>query len=83
MPGHYQIIKQVNPLKSGEYACTVMAVRKTTAGRNEFAVTICATLEATEKAIKSLEADVRSRVESTGGVIAGAELVALESPQGA
>ena len=75
MPGHYQIIKQVNPLKSGEYACTVMAVRKSTAGRNEFAVTICPSLEATQVAIRTMEAEVRSRVESTGGVIAGAEAV--------
>jgi hypothetical protein len=79
MPGHYQIIKQVNPLKSGEYACTVMAVRKSTVGRNEFAVTICPSLEATRVAIKALEADVRSRVESTGGVIAGAEAITLDS----
>ena len=76
MAPHYQLIKQVNPLKSGEYACTVMAVRKTTAGRNEFAVTICPCLEATEGAIQAMEADVRNRVASTGGVIADTEVVA-------
>jgi hypothetical protein len=78
MAPHYQLIKQVNPLKSGEFACTVMAVRKTTAGRNEFAVTICASLQATEEAIKAMEAEVRDRVASSGGVIADTEVVSLE-----
>jgi hypothetical protein len=75
MAPHYQLIKQVNPLKSGEYACTVMAVRKTAAGRNEFEVTICASLEAAEGAIKSMEIDVRNRVASSGGVISDTEVV--------
>lgn len=79
MPGHYQLIKQVNPLKSGEYACTVMAVRKSTAGRNEFAVTICGSFEATHGAIQAMEAEVRGRVESAGGVISGAEVVPIDS----
>jgi hypothetical protein len=79
MAGQYQLIKQINPLKSGEYACTVMAVRKTTSGRNEFAVTICPSLEATHGAIREMEADVRQRVESAGGVIAGAEVIPLDS----
>jgi len=78
MPGHYQLIKQVNPLKSGEYACTVMAVRKSTVGRNEFAVTICGSFEATHGAIQAMEAEVRNRVESSGVVIAGAEVVPID-----
>jgi len=77
MPALYQLIKQINPLKSGEFACTVMAVRKSTAGRNEFAVTVCPSFEATHGAIKAMEAEVRSRVESGGGVIAGAEVIPI------
>jgi len=78
MSGQYQLIKQINPLKSGEYACTVMAVRKSTAGRNEFAVTICPSYAATESAIKAMEADVRNRVASSGGVITDAEVIPLD-----
>ena len=70
MAPHYQLIKQVNPLKSGEYACTVMAVRQDIEGKNEYDVKICATLEEAHRTGDQVEQRIRQQIEMRGGVVA-------------
>jgi hypothetical protein len=66
----YTIIRRVTPLVSGDYACTVMAVRQDPGGKNEFDVKICATLAEAENTCDAIERRIREQVEARGGVIA-------------
>ena len=67
----HRITRQITSLGTAGYACTVMAIRKDKAGKNEFAVRLCSTWAAAERAARLLEVDIRQRVLLQGGEVMG------------
>lgn len=65
----YRITRHVTSLGTAGFACTVMAIREDIAGVNEFGVRLCASSAEAEQAAHVLEAQVRDRVTSRGGVV--------------
>ena len=65
----YRIVRQVTSLGSAGFACTVMAIREDTAGKNEFGVRLCATSAEAERAGHLLEAEIRRSVIVRGGTV--------------
>jgi hypothetical protein len=66
----YTIIRRITPLASGDFACTVMAVRQDIGGKNEYDVKICATLEEAHRTGDQVEQRIRQQIEMRGGVVA-------------
>jgi hypothetical protein len=66
----YTIIRRITPLSSGDYACTVMAVRQDIEGRNQFDVKICADLAEAERTGEALERQIRESLAARGDVVA-------------
>ena len=65
-----RIIRQISPLGFAGYACTVMAVREDSAGKNEFGVRLRSTLAEAERAADALEGEIRARIVARGDSIA-------------
>jgi hypothetical protein len=64
----YQIIRQIT-LGTAGYACTVMAIRKDTAGTNEIRIRLCSSLPEAERASRILEDELSDRVVARGGAV--------------
>ena len=65
----YRIIRHITAFRTAGYACTVMAIRDDTAGKNEFATRLCTDRAEADSAAIVLEIELRERVRAKGGVI--------------
>jgi hypothetical protein len=66
----YTIIRRITPLASGDFACTVMAVRQQVEGKNQFDVKICPTLAEAERTGDALEREIRASLAARGDEVA-------------
>ncbi len=72
----YRIIRHITSLRTAGYACTVMAIREDTDGKNEFATRLCSDWAEADRAAQALESEIRERIEARGGAVVNSEALA-------
>ena len=65
----YRIIRHITEFRTAGYACTIMAIREDTAGKNECLTRLCADRTEAERAARLLEDQLRNQVRSRGDAI--------------
>ena len=71
----YRIIRHITSLRTAGYACTVMAIREDTAGKNEFATRLCSNREEADRAAQLLESEIRKRLIARGAAVADSRVL--------
>ena len=65
----YRITRQITSLGTAGYACTVMAIRDDTSGKNEFGIRLCSDRAEAERSARLLEGEILERVLARGGAV--------------